>query len=715
MAKVPIGKVILILILVAIFCVAYFFKINQYLSLAGLKSVQFELMDYQVKKPIFFSFMFFCTYILVSALSLPGATILTLAGGVFFGLVKGLILVSFASSVGATLALLMSRHLFRDFVRKRFKDRIDKIDQGFKREGAFYLFTLRLLPIFPFFLVNLIMGLTSISALTFLFVSQIGMLAGTAVYVNAGTQLAQITSISGLLSTHLILSFSLIGILPLLSKRVIELLKRQRRTVNFKKPAKFDYNLIVIGGGSAGLVSAYIASAVKAKVALIEKHKMGGDCLNTGCVPSKALIKSAKILNYIKRSQEFGIEISAFNLDFEKVMNQIQETIKRVEPHDSVERYSELGVDCISGAAFIKSPFEIEINGKTLTTKSIIVATGARPMIPSLPGLELIEFLTSDNIWSLRKLPRRLVVLGSGPIGCEIAQSIARFGSRVTIVEMDKQILSREDSEVSEILDRTLRKDGIDILTGHKAVRVETLNKENFLFCEVADKTVKIPFDQILIAVGRKPNVTGFGLENLGIEISERGTIVADAFLRTTNYSNIYVCGDVTGPFQFTHAASHQAWYCAVNALFGPFKKFKVDYRVIPWCTFTDPEIARVGLNEQEATAQAIPYEITKYDIEDLDRAIVEKSNHGFVKILTKPGTDKILGVTIVGVHGGELITEFVTAMKFNLGLKKILSTIHIYPTYSEANKYAAGVWQRNHAPAKILSYLKAFHHWRRS
>ncbi|MCB0408274.1 MAG: dihydrolipoyl dehydrogenase, partial [Bdellovibrionales bacterium] len=619
----------------------------------------------------------------------------------------------FASKTVATLAFLGSRFLFKDFVQSKFKDKLSKINEGVQKEGAFYLFTLRLVPLFPFFLINLVMGLTPIRTLTYFFVSQIGMLPGTFAYVNAGTAISEISSLKGILSPSLLLSFSLIGVIPLISKWFVGYLKSRRYLKKYKKPKSFEYNMVVIGAGSAGLVSAYIASAVKAKVALIEKHKMGGDCLNTGCVPSKALIRSAKILNYMKRAPEFGLEAPQIHFQFSKVMERVQKVIKDIEPHDSIERYTELGVECIQGAAQILSPYEVKVNGRILTTKNIVIASGAGPLIPPLPGLQDIDYLTSDNIWNLRELPKKLVVLGGGPIGCELAQSFARFGSQVTLIEMAPRLMIREDEDVSKIISEKFQLEGIQVLTSHKALRIE--KNEKVIVCEFQGEEVKVEFDQILLALGRRANVKDFGLEALDVEISQRGTIVADEYLRTTNYPNIYVCGDVTGPYQFTHTASHQAWFVAVNALFSPFKKFKVDYRVIPWCTFTDPEVARVGLNETEAKEKGIEFQVTRYGIDDLDRAITEGEAHGFVKVLTPPGGDKILGVTIVGDHAGDIIAEYVAAMKHGFGLNKILSTIHIYPTLAEANKYAAGVWKKSNAPEKALNFLSKYHKWRRS
>ncbi|VAX17389.1 COG0398: uncharacterized membrane protein / Mercuric ion reductase [hydrothermal vent metagenome] len=478
--------------------------------------------------------------------------------------------------------------------------------------------------------------------------------------------------------------------------------------------AKKDFNVIVIGAGSAGLVSSYIAAAVKAKVALIERHKMGGDCLNTGCVPSKALIRSAKIISYIKRHQDYGIKSASATFDFADVMERVQKVIKKVEPHDSVERFTGLGVDCFSGNAKILSPHEVKVDGKTLTTKNIIIATGARPAVPNIPGLDKVPYLTSDTLWEIRELPKRLVVVGGGPIGSELTQCFARLGSKVTQVERAPEIMNREDDEISQAIRKRFTEEGVDVRTGSNFKEVVVENNRQFAVIEKNGTTEKIEFDKILIALGRAANSKGFGLEEIGVKLTERGTVEVDEYLRTTTHKNIYACGDVAGPYQFTHTAAHQAWYCAVNALFSPLKKFKVDNRVIPWCTFTDPEVAQVGLNEKAAKAKGIPYEVTRYEIDDLDRAIADSEDHGVVKVLTVPGKDTILGVTILGYHAGDLIAEYILAMKHGLGLNKILGTIHIYPTMAEANKFVAGNWKKAHAPEGLLRLVKKFHDWRR-
>jgi len=712
-----IGLLVLIALLAAGF---FYFDLHQLLTLSGLKSglVQFE--EWRSASPILVGGVFLLMYVLVTALSLPGAAIMTLAAGALFGLGWGLLIVSFASSIGATLAFLVSRYLLQDMVQSKFGDRLAAINQGIEKEGAFYLFTLRLVPVFPFFLINLLMGLTRIRALTFYWVSQLGMLAGTLVYVNAGTQLGQIDSLSGILSPSLLLSFVLLGVFPLVAKKSLNWLKGRRVYAGYSKPKTFDQNMIVIGAGAGGLVSAYIAAAVKAKVTLIEAHKMGGDCLNYGCIPSKALIKSAKVANQIRHAEHYGLQSSEPSFSFKQVMARVQDVVRQVEPHDSVERYTELGVNVVQGYAKLIDPWTVEIQlneGGTqrMTARSIVLATGARPFVPKLEGLEDVGYLTSDTLWEAFAKrdtpPKRLVILGGGPIGCELAQSFARLGSEVIQVERSQRLMAREDEEVSELAETSLRQDGVSVLTSHTALRCQRDGDVKRIVVVHEGEERAIEFDELICAVGREARLEGYGLENLGIET--KGTIVTNDYLETL-YPNIYAAGDVAGPYQFTHVAAHQAWYAAVNALFGSLKRFRVDYRVIPWTTFIDPEVARVGLSEQEAKAKGVAYEVVRYGLDDLDRAIADGARTGFVKVLTVPGKDKILGVTIVGEHAGDLLAEFVLAMKHGLGLNKILGTIHTYPTWAEANKYAAGEWKRAHAPAKVLNWLEKYHSWRR-
>ncbi|WP_374691452.1 FAD-dependent oxidoreductase [Accumulibacter sp.] len=711
------SKKIAILAVIVVAVVAYFqLGLGQYLNLDALKAQQVALGDYHRQHPWQLAGLYFLAYVAVTALSLPGAALMTLAGGAIFGLLWGTVIVSFASSIGATLAFLAARFLLRDWVGGRFGERLKAVDEGIRRDGPFYLFTLRLIPVFPFFLVNLLLGLTAMKARTFYWVSQVGMLAGTVVYVNAGTQLARIDSLAGIVSPGLLASFALLGLFPLLARRIVDAVQARKVYAGWRKPQRFDRNLVVIGAGSAGLVTSYIAAAVKARVTLVEKHRMGGDCLNTGCVPSKALIRSARLLSHIARAREFGIAEAEARFDFAEVMERVQRIIRTVEPHDSVERYSQLGVDVIEGSARIVSPWQVEVSRhdgttQTLSTRSIVIATGARPFVPPLPGIDEVGYLTSDTVWNLRQLPRRLLVLGGGPIGCELTQAFARLGAQVTQVERGPRIMPREDPEVSAMVAERFRAEGVRLLLEHQAKEFVIEQGEKILVAEHAGNAVRIPFDGLLVALGRIGNLSGYGLEELGIG-GER-TVAINEFLQT-RYPNIYAAGDVAGPFQFTHTAAHQAWYAAVNALFAPLRKFRADYSVIPWSTFVEPEVARVGLNEQEAKERGIACEVSRYDIDDLDRAIADGEAHGFIKVLTVPGKDRILGVTIVGEHAGDLIAEYVLAMKQGIGLNRILGTIHIYPTLAEANKYVAGVWKKAHAPAGLLRWVERWHGWRR-
>ena len=708
-------KKLIVLALIGLAVVLFFtFDLAQYLNFTYLKENQLRFNDYYQANPVLVSLSFFVIYIVSTALSIPGATLLTLIGAAIFGFVWGLILISFASSIGATLAFLVSRFLLRDNIQNRFGSHLEKINKGIEKEGAFYLFTLRLVPAFPFFMINLVMGLTPIKTSTFYWVSQVGMLAGTIVYVNAGTQLGQLESASGILSLPLIISFTLLGIFPFIAKKIITSIQTNQVYKGFQKPQSFDRNLVVIGAGSGGLVTSYIAAAVKAKVTLIEKHKMGGDCLNTGCVPSKALIRSAKFKSHVQRAKEFGFHSAQADFDFKDIMQRIKRVISKIEPHDSVERYTSLGVECLQGEAKITSPFSVEVNGHTLTTRNIVIATGARPFVPPIEGIDQVGYLTSDTLWDLEILPKRLLILGGGPIGCELAQSFARLGSKVIQLDRNARIMKREDPQVSEIVQARFVAEGIDLRLRHQVQKFAMIDGEKTLICQNHEgQSIHIVFDELLIALGRKANVSGFGLENLNMPLNKQGTIEVNEYMQT-KYPNIYACGDVAGPYQFTHTAAHQAWYASVNSLFRGFKAFKVDYSVIPWATFTDPEVARVGLNELEAAEQNIAYEVSQFDIDDLDRAIADEEAHGFIKVLTVPGKDKILGVTIVGEHAGDLIAEYVSAMRHGIGLNKILSTIHIYPTLAEANKYVAGQWKQAHKPEKILQWLKKFHQWRR-
>jgi pyruvate/2-oxoglutarate dehydrogenase complex dihydrolipoamide dehydrogenase (E3) component/uncharacterized membrane protein YdjX (TVP38/TMEM64 family) len=689
------------------------FDLGQYLTLEFMQSRLASLQAFRDENFAVTAAIYFVFYVVATGISIPGAILLTLLGGAIFGLWWGTLLVSFASSIGATGAFLASRLLLRDWVQRRFGAYLAPINKGIAKDGAFYLFSLRMVPLVPFFVVNLLMGLTSISVPAYYIASQVGMFVSTLVYVNAGAELAQITSLSGLVSPSVLLSFTLLGVVPLAAKGVIGVMQKRKRLSSFKKPKRFDANVVVVGGGSAGLVTSLIVAGAKARVVLVEKHRMGGDCLYTGCVPSKSIIRSGRIMEYIRRAEDYGIVDAAGKVDFAAVMRRVQTVIETIEPHDSPERFTSLGVECVSGAARLLSPYEVEVEGKRITTESIVIASGARPFIPLVPGLDGIDYLTSDNVWSLTELPPRLLVVGGGPIGCELAQAFSRLGSKVTQVDMAERIMPREDADVSAAVSARFEAQGIEVLTSHRLQKFETVDGEHFMQAEHQGETVRVAFDRVLLAIGRKANTEGFGLEEIGVALTPQGSVEVNEYLQTS-LPNVFACGDVAGPYQFTHMASYQAWFAALNAIAGGIWRSRVNYSVVPWATFTDPEVARVGLSEDEAKQRGIAYELTRYEMNHHDRSLADGEAHGFVKILTVPGKDKILGVTIVGYHAGEQIAEFVFAMTHNMGLKSISAVTHIYPTLGEANKFAANAWRSARLPKQYFPWLKRFFDWRR-
>ncbi len=705
-------KKLAVLALIAAAIAAWFYlDLGSYLQFDTLKQRVGELRAWYADNPALAGLLYFVMYVAVTALSVPGAAVMTLAGGALFGFWYALLLVSFASSIGATLAFLVSRLLLRDWVQGKFGRQLRAFNAGFAKDGAFYLFSLRLVPIFPFFVINLLMGLLPIRTWRYYWVSQLGMFPATAAYVNAGTRLGELDSAAGIISPALLLSFVLLAMFPLLAKWLLGYIQARRVLAPYRRPRRFDTNVIVIGAGSAGLVAALIAATVKAKVTLVERHKMGGDCLNTGCVPSKALIRSARIADYARRATEFGLEPMAVQVNFRRVMERVQAVVKTIEPHDSVARFTSLGVDCLQGDARILSPWEVEVDGRVLSARNIIIASGARPQVPDIPGLAALDYLTSDTVWELRDSPAHLLVIGAGPIGCELAQAFARLGTRVTLVTHAARVLPREDPEVSALLLQTLQAQGMAVHTGYEPMAFRRDGAAQCASFRTPAGERELVFDRVLLAVGRHANVEGLGLDALGIPLTAAGTVVVDEYLRT-RVPTIFACGDVAGPYLFTHMASHQAWYATVNALFGRFRQFKVDYSIVPWATFTDPEVARVGLNEQEALARGIAVDVTRYGIDDLDRAIADGEAHGFVKVLTAPGSDRILGATIVGYHAAELLAEFVLAMKHGLGLGKILATIHVYPTLGESNRFLASEWRKARKPERLLGWVERYHRW---
>ena len=670
-----------------------YFDISSYLTFSELKQRQSELQSLVNNNAFTAAAIFFLSYVIATSVSLPGAFIFTLAGGALFGLVQGTILVSFASTIGALFAYLVARYFLHDFVQNKFSDRLKLVNQKIDEEGVFYLLFLRLVPVFPFFIVNLVMALTTIRAFTFYWASQLGMFPATLIYVNAGTQIAKISSPNDIASPSLIFAFVLLGILPFLTKIIMSRLKIRRVYKNFTKPSSFEYNTIVVGGGSAGLVAAYTTSTLQGKVALVEKHQMGGDCLNTGCVPSKSILRSAKFVADLKDFASYGLSDAKYELEFNNIMARVHDKIATIEPKDSIARYTELGVECEQGDATIISPWQVTVNGKTLTAKNIIIATGATPALPNITDLDTIPYYTTDTIWSLTALPKKLLIIGAGPIGCELGQAFARLGANVSIINNQATILPNEDEEAAKLVETSLLKDNIHLLNNFNTDKFINDFDNYSLVGSKDDAITTISFTHLLIATGRKANIEG--LDALNLEIDQQGRIVTNDTLQTM-YPNVYACGDVTSSMQYTHSASHQAWYAAFNALFHPIKKFKCSLDNIPRAVFTDPEITSIGISEKQAIEQGIDHQVTTFPMDDIDRAITDNATIGFIKVITPANNDKILGVCIVGEHTSELIAEFVLAKNNGLGLNKILKTVHIYPTRSEINRMVAGKWRRS-------------------
>lgn len=709
------GRLVVLAAAVAVAAVvAVALGLHHYVSIEVLEAQREALRATYAAQPVRTSAIFFVLYTVLTALSVPELAVLTMAGGAIFGVTWAVVLVSFASTLGATLAFLGARFLAGDWVRRRAGPRLAAIDAGIAREGALYLFALRLVPLIPFVFVNLAMGLTRMPVRTFYWVSQLGMLPGTAVFAYAGAELGEFQA-----SPRLFVALALLGLFPLVAKRMVAALEARKVYAPWhrQRPARYDYNLVVIGAGSAGLVTSNIAAATQARVALVEAGEMGGDCLNTGCVPSKALVRSAKLMAEIARAHTLGLAGATATVDFPALMARVRRVIADIAPHDSVARYTGLGVDVVRGRGCLTSPWTVEVQTpdgvRTLTTRAIVIATGARPAVPAIPGLDTVRAFTSDTIWSLDALPSRLLVLGGGPVGCELAQAFARLGSAVTLVEAGPRLLSREDAEVSALIAEHLTRDGVRVLTNHTAARFLTDGATQTLVAAHAGHEVTVTFDAVLVAVGRVATTTGLGLEDLGIAVTAARTIDTDDFLQT-RYPNIYACGDVASSLQFTHLAAHQARYASVHALFGSLRRAPVDMRAIPRTTFTDPEVARVGLSADEAHERGVDVAVTTYPLRSLDRAVIDDATTGFITVVTRPGSDTILGVTCVGAHAGELIAEFTLAMTHGLGLNAVLDTVHAYPTFADANKQAAGAWRRSQVTRGQQALLQAYHAWRR-
>lgn len=691
------------------------------IGLGDLRAALEPLGSWRAADPMAATLAAFALYVAVTALSLPLGIWMTLGIGALFGFWWGLAIVSFASTLGASLAFLSARHLMRDWARARLGARLEAIDRGLARDGVLYLLTLRLVPAVPFFAVNLAMGLTALPLRRFWWASQIGMLPGTAIYVNAGTELAAVRSVSDIVSPGMLGALLALGAFPWIARWGAGWLRLRRLRAPWPRPRRFDRNLVVIGAGAAGLVAAYMAATLRARVTLIEEAEMGGDCLNTGCVPSKTLIRSGRAAAEVRRAADFGIRAGSPETDWPAVTARIRAAIAAIAPNDSAERYRGLGVEVLAGRARIADPWHVEVTTEAgmrrLSTRAIVIATGAAPVVPPIPGLIDAGCLTSETIWTRLAdpagPPRRLAILGAGPIGCELAQALARLGLGVVLIEAAPRILPREDAEAAGLAAAALAADGVEIRTGARVASVG--GRAGDLRLILADGA-EIAAEAVLAATGRRARLQGLGLEALGIG-AEGPTIETDAFMRTL-HPNILAAGDVAGPAQFTHAAAQQGWGAAVNALVGGIvpglRGLRVAGATMPAVTFTDPEIARAGLSEEEARARGIAHEVTRHDLGHLDRAIADGVTGGFVKVVTAGRGGRILGVTIVAPHAGEMLAPFLLAMQARLGLGRMLATVLPYPTYAEAGKFAAGTWRKRRTNPRALALAGAFNRWRR-
>ncbi len=488
-----------------------------------------------------------------------------------------------------------------------------------------------------------------------------------------------------------------------------------------EEKGKGMYNVVVIGAGTAGLVTAAGTAGLGGRVALIERHKMGGDCLNYGCVPSKALISSARMIQNIRQAKKWGLSPQEPAFEFTRVFERMRERRAKIEPNDSRERFEGLGVDVFSGEAQFVSPNEVVIDdGTSLEAKHFVIATGRRAGIPPIEGIDEVPYFTNETVFDeLNEKPEDMIVIGGGPIGCELSQALNRLGVRVTVVEFLPQIMVKEDPDVAAVVRARLEEEGIRVLTSAAAQRAEA--RDGQVHLEVQQKmgengegeTVQLQARALLIAAGRIPNVESLNLEAAGVAYSKQG-IEANAYLQTSQ-PHIYAAGDIVGPYQFTHMADAQARVVIRNILM-PFQTLrqKVDYSVVPWCTYTSPEVARVGLSETEAVEQQIAYDLFTQPLDDVDRAIVESEETGFAKVLVKKGSDNILGVTLVSEHAGDLLHEFVLAMKQGIGLGGIASTVHAYPTFAELARKVGDQYNRTRLTPRAKSIFNWLYRTRR-
>ena len=476
------------------------------------------------------------------------------------------------------------------------------------------------------------------------------------------------------------------------------------------------YNLVIIGAGTAGLVTAAIASALGAKVALIERHLMGGDCLNVGCVPSKGIIRAARAWAAVKEAEQFGLQVSGEAIrDFGAAMARMRKLRARISHVDSAHRYTKLGVDVFIGNGRFTSSSTISVDGTSLQFAKAVICTGARAAAPPIPGLEQIKYLTNETIFSLTDLPARLGVIGAGPIGCEMAQSFARFGSQVFLVEAMHGVLPNEDKDASEIVERSMLRDGVTLLCCGKDLKIRLVDGMKHMSVDSHGQQYDMPVDEVLVGVGRTPNTEGLGLETIGVDFNHTGVTVNHR-LQTSN-PKIFAAGDICSPFKFTHTADAQAQIVIQNALFPhPFGLgyASTDNLIIPWATYTQPEIAHVGLYEKDAQAKGLEVETFTFPLNEVDRAILDGEDEGFARVHVKKGTDQIVGATIVATNAGDMISEYTLAMKGGLGLSTIANTIHPYPTQAEVIKKTANAWRKTTFTESKKQFLSKIFAWSR-
>ncbi len=706
------SRLLLLGILAAAVAAFFTLDLGQYLTLESIKANSGALHAKVQAYPWWSRSLFFIVYALLTALSFPGTVVLTLLAGALFGLLEGTLLVSLASNFGAVAAMLISRFLLRDWIQRRFGKQIAGINRGLARDGAFYLVSLRLIPIVPFVLLNPALGLTRVGLWTFWWTTQLGMLPGHAIYVNAGRQLVRIDSLSGILSPGMITTLVLLAVFPLVATRLLTSYKARLAYRGWRRPKHFERNLVVVGGGTGGLATARIAASLCARVSLLERERLGGVAMHEGGVPARALRRQANRLHGLRSDPRVASSLDVAG-GFSQAMDDMQRLTRAAMKSASSEHYARLGVEVIMAEGRLSSPWTVEAGGRSLSSRAIVIATGSRPCVPPIAGLEAIEPLTCDNLWDLREPPGRLLVLGGGAGACEFAQSFQRLGCQVTLVSERETLLEQEDPEAAGVVLAALRADGVELQLGLAPLRVEVDGDECLLVCRRGEEGEQaLPFDRLLLALGQHADIRGLGLDELGLRCGEDGSLEVDEYL-TTRFPNIYAVGSVAGPYGAPHVAEHQAWYAAVNALFGDFKRFAVSERVIPRAVFTTPEVASVGLSEPEARAQGTEFDVTRVPLGALSGAIAEEAGEGFIKVLTERGKDRILGVSIVGEQASETLAGFVVAMKHKIGMNRLADTVHLGATLGDASRLLAETWQRQHRPLRLLRWAERLNRWR--